>query len=169
MVRHVEQARAALLTYLDPMDWEEAHAPIGEGRWSPTQYLEHLVHAEEATVWRMFKAVEDERRGVVGPRSDTPRDTIEEVVARTWGERVEAPPLAVPRWGGPKSYWLERMKRNARLLALFAETVREGELDTFAYEHPISGPFTLRQGVEFVRFHIERHLGHLEEALGPKR
>ena len=72
LVRAAEEARAALIAYLRPMEWGEAHKAIGDGRWSPVEYLEHLVRAEEATVWRMFKAVEDERRGEVGPRSDTP-------------------------------------------------------------------------------------------------
>ena len=164
IVQQVEVARAALVAHLEPMDWDDAHTPIAEGRWSPVQYLEHLVRAEEATVWRMFKAVEDERRGDTGPRSTTPTETIEQVVERTWREPVEAPPLAVPRWGGALSYWLERMKRNAGVLSRFAELVREEELDVLAYEHPISGPFTMRQGMNFVRFHIERHHAHLLEA-----
>ncbi|NNF27716.1 MAG: DinB family protein [Gemmatimonadetes bacterium] len=169
LLQEVEAARSALVAYLEPMEPEDAHTPIGEGRWSPIEYLEHLVRAEEATVWRMFKAVEEERRGLLGPRSSTPGDTIEQVVERTWEEREEAPPLAVPRLGGAMSYWLERMKRNTDLLSRFASMVREEELDVFAYEHPISGPFTLRQGIDFVRFHIDRHHAHLREALGTKK
>ena len=79
---------------------------------------------------------------------------------------MESPPLAIPKWGGAMSYWLERMERNGGPLVAFAELVREEELDTVAYEHPISGPFTMRQGMEFVRFHIERHYAHMREALG---
>lgn len=165
LVSDVEEARAALVELLEPISWDVAHAPIGQGRWSPIQYLEHLVLAEEATVWRMFTAVEDGRRGESGPTSSTPEDSIEQVVERTWAPRVEAPPLAVPRLGGAMSYWLERMRRNASLLALFARMVGEEELDAIAYDHPISGPFTMRQGVEFVRFHIERHHAHLRAGL----
>lgn len=162
----VEKARAELVARLEPMDWDTAHSPIGPGRWSPVQYLEHLVRAEEATVWRMFQAVEDHRRGAPGPTSATPHESIEQVVDRTWEERVDAPPLAVPRLGGAMSYWIERMKRNAGLLAVFADRVEEDELDAVAYDHPISGPFTMRQGLQFVRFHIQRHHAHIRDALG---
>jgi len=165
LVHDVEHSRARLMGFLEPLDRERAHRPIGAGRWSPVQYLEHLVRAEEATVWRMFKAVEDERWGERGPRSDTPHETIDEVVERTWAGPVESPPLAVPEWGGAMLYWLERMQRNADILKRFAEFVAVDELDVVAYNHPISGPFTLRQGVAFVGFHIDRHHAHLREAL----
>ena len=55
------------------------------------------------------------------------------------------------------------MAANEALVLAFAALVRESELDSVAYLHPISGPFTMRQGLEFIRFHIERHLAHLNE------
>ena len=142
--------------------------PIGEGRWSPTQYLEHLVRAEEATFWRMYKAVDDSRRSGEVLSSPTPTLTIEEVVDRTWGEQVDAPPLAVPQLGEPGGYWLVRFRNNATLAKDFVDLVREEELDALSYAHPISGPFTLRQAFQFVRFHIDRHRGQLEEAGLPR-
>lgn len=164
LVADIERARSALLVLLKSIDPDQMAVAIGEGRWSPTQYLEHLVRAEEATVWRMFKAVDDSRRRNDVLPSPTPHATIEEVVDRTWGERVDAPPLAVPQLGEPACYWLVRMERNASLVQEFAELVREDELDGLSYPHPISGPFTVRQGFQFVRFHIDRHRGQLEAA-----
>lgn len=164
MVADIERARTALLELLESIGPERMAVPIGENRWSPTQYLEHLVLAEEATLWRMFKAVDDWRRRREVLRSPTPEDAIEEIVARTWREREHAPPLAVPRLGEPGSYWIERMKRNAAIVRELAARVRQDELDALSYPHPISGPFTLRQGFEFVRFHIDRHRGQIEEA-----
>ncbi len=165
MVADIERARTALLALLKSIGPDRMAVPIGEGRWSPTQYLEHLVRAEEATLWRMFKAVDDWRRREEVLSSPSPDATIEEVVDRTWGERVDAPPLAMPQFGEPGSYWLERMRRNASIVSAFAELVREDELKKLSYPHPISGPFTLRQGFEFVRFHIDRHLGQVESAV----
>lgn len=164
LVEDVERARSVLLALLKSIGPDKMAVPIGEGRWSPTQYLEHLVRAEEATLWRMFKAVDDSRRLSEVLASPTPDDTIEQIVERTWGERVEAPPLAVPQLGEPGSYWMVRMERNASLVSEFADLVREDELDALSYPHPISGPFTLRQGFQFVRFHMDRHRGQLEEA-----
>lgn len=164
LVAEIERARSAFLTLLRSLDADERVTPIGEGRWSPLHYLEHLVRAEEATLWRMFTAVDDHRlRGDV-LTSPTPEASIEDIVDRTWGEQVDAPPLAVPQLGGSARYWLERMVGNAALVRAFVEHVRDHELDHLAYLHPISGPFTMRQGLQFVRFHIDRHRGHLEAA-----
>lgn len=164
-VQEIEEARSRLLEVVESLSAELVKAPVGDGRWSPVQYLEHLVRAEEATLWRMFGAVEGARQGRPGPRSTTPELTIEEVIERTWPERVEAPPLAVPDWAGSVAYWTVRMRRNAELVREFAEFVSESELETVAYDHPISGPFTMRQGMEFIRFHIDRHLRHVLEAV----
>lgn len=165
LVADIERARAALLSLFEQITPEDRAEPIGEGRWSPTQYLEHLVRAEEATWWRMFKAVDDSRRSGEVLVSPTPDETIEEIAERTWGEKVDAPPLAVPQLGEPGSYWVVRMKRNASLAEDFADLVRDDELDALSYPHPISGPFTLRQGFAFVRFHMDRHRGHLAEVV----
>ncbi len=164
MVADIERARSAFLNLLQSIDPESMEALIAKDRWSPVQYLEHLVRAEEATLWRMFKAVDDWRREKKAQPSPTPEATIEEIVDRTWGERIEAPPLAVPQLGAPAAYWMVRMKRNAEIVKAFAALIREEELDTLSYPHPISGPFTMRQGFQFVRFHIDRHRGQLEEA-----
>lgn len=162
LVADIERARSALLVLLQSIGPERMAVPIGQGRWSPTQYLEHLVRAEEATLWRMFKAVDDSRRRNEILPSPTPDATVEEIVDQTWSERVDAPTLAVPQLGEPGSYWLVRMKRNASMVREFAELIREDELDGLSYSHPISGPFTMRQGLQFVRFHIDRHRGQLE-------
>ena len=160
----IEDARRGFLDLLERLSPFEATSPIGEGRWAPLQYLEHLVRAEEATLWRMFTVLDDACKGREGVRSTTPDESIEQVTDRTWGEEVEAPPLAVPRWGGAFGYWMARMRRNRDLVRAFTSIVEESELDVVAYEHPISGPFTLRQGLEFIRFHIERHHRQLVES-----
>ncbi|MGI9626796.1 MAG: DinB family protein, partial [Longimicrobiales bacterium] len=161
LVEDIEEARIRLLDLVEGLSSSAVEAPVEPDRWSPLQYVEHLVRAEEATLWRMFTAVEDGRRGRPGPESSTPDESIEQVTDRTWGEPVEAPPLAVPAWTGSGSYWLERLRRSSALVARFADLVDDAELDSIAYNHPISGPFTMRQGLEFIRFHIDRHHNHI--------
>ena len=164
LLKDIEASRRRLLETILALDPETAAAPVAEGRWSPIEYLEHLVRAEETTLWRMFKAVEDWRTSGEALRSPTPDSRIEDIVDRTWNVREKAPPLAVPSLGASRSYWSERMRRNEALVSAFAELVEEAELDDLAYPHPISGPFTLRQGLEFIRFHLDRHHGHVLEA-----
>lgn len=164
LVIAIEHSRRQLLELLASLEQDSVRQPIAEGRWSPLQYLEHLVRAEEATLWRMFKAVEDARSEGWRLESPTPEASIEEIVAATWKEQEEAPPLAVPQLGGSPAYWAERMRRNEALVRAFAEFVDDAELDSLAYPHPISGLFTMRQGLEFVRFHLDRHRFHVAEA-----
>jgi len=163
----IEDIETARRRFLDAMETREPRArgePVGEGRWTPIQYLEHLVRAEEVTVWRMFGAVEEARATPGPPQSPTPDSTIEDIVDRTWAVREVAPPLAVPSLGGSFAYWSVRLLRNRALVAAFAELVDESELDDVAYPHPISGPFTMRQGLQFIRFHLDRHRAHVLEA-----
>lgn len=160
----IESARRQLLAAVDVLDRETVVAPLGDGRWSPLGYLEHLVRAEEATLWRMFKAVDDARVGGEVLRSPTPEAQIEEIVDRTWRTREEAPPMAIPALGGSPAYWMERMRRAHGIVSAFVNFVEEPELDVISYSHPISGPFTMRQGLQFIRFHMDRHRNHIEEA-----
>ncbi len=164
LVAEIESSRDEFLDLVGGLTPQEAAAPIGEGRWSPLEYLEHLVRAEEATIWRMFKAVEDARASREILKSSSPEASIEEIVGRTWKVREEAPPLAIPKLGGSEAYWSVRMRRNAALVSAFADLVDESELDMIAYPHPISGAFTMRQGFEFIRFHLDRHRDHILEA-----
>ena len=160
----IEAARERFLAAADRFAPDAAARPIGPERWSPVEYVEHLVRAEEVTIWRIFLSVENERSGVDELRSPTPNVPIEDVIDRTWKPREEAPPLAVPELGGSLAYWCARLRRNAALVEALADLVEESDLDTMAYPHPISGLFTLRQGFQFIRFHLDRHREHLEEA-----
>ncbi len=164
LIEDMESSRRRFLDAMDGLHSTALATPVAEGRWSPLQYLEHLVRAEETTVWRMFKAVEDARDLGEVLRSPTPEARIEDIVERTWTLREVAPPLAIPSLGGSPTYWTVRLRRNGVLVAAFADLVDETELDMIAYPHPISGPFTMRQGLEFIRFHLDRHRAHIHEA-----
>jgi hypothetical protein len=74
------------------------------------------------------------------------------------GGDVDAPSLGIPSLGASARYGSTRLRRNADLVAMFAEVVTEDEFDGAAYPHPISGPFTMRQGLRFIRFHLRLRL-----------
>ena len=119
LVGEIESSREEFLELVGGLDPLEVVAPIGEGRWSPLEYLEHLVRAEEVTIWRMFKAVEDARASREIMKSPTPEASIEEIVDRTWRVREDVPPLAAPKLGASRAYWSVRMRRNAALVSAF--------------------------------------------------
>lgn len=163
LVAAVEKARERFIKSVESLGAAAATSSVDAERWTAGQYTEHLVRAEEVTIWRMWSELDQARSGGETATSETPDLSIEEIVERTWQPREQAPPLAVPSLGGAVSYWLERLRGHRQLLAAFADALDDRELDAIAYLHPISGPFTLRQGLQFIRFHLERHLVHVEE------
>ena len=164
LLQEIAHARRAFIGTIARLDPAAVRRPLGLGRWSPLEYLEHLVRAEEATVWRMFGAVEEARAGGPAPEGMRPDASIERIVDETWKEAEEAPPLAVPSLGGSAAYWTARLEAQQPIVSGLVDRLAEGELDGVAYLHPISGPFTLRQALQFIRFHLDRHREHIEEA-----
>ena len=161
----VERARGAFMQTLAKLDPGAIDRPIEPGRWSPLEYLEHLVRAEDATVWRMYGAVGEARAGAAPPTDMRPEAAIERIVEETWQEAEEAPPLAVPSLRGSPAYWTARLEAQQPIVSRLVDCLDDGELDGVAYLHPISGPFTMRQGLQFIRFHLDRHRCQIEEAL----
>ena len=91
--------------------------------------------------------------------------SIEEVVARTWKSKEVAPPLVAPRFGGPASYWVENLRLSQHLLERL-EPVLEGlPIESVIFPHFLSGPLDAGQRIDFLRFHMVRHRGQIENIL----
>lgn len=74
----------------------------------------------------MFEAVEDARASRESLTSETPSQTIENIVDRTWGGDVDAPPLAIPRLGGSVAYWSIRIPPDPGLGSMAHRTEIDG-------------------------------------------
>jgi hypothetical protein len=63
---------------------------------------------------------------------------------------------------GPLAFWIMMLRANQGLLRALGQA-REGHaLDAIHYPHPISGPLDMRQRLEFLRFHLDRHRKQIE-------
>jgi hypothetical protein len=132
--------------------------------WSIVDNVEHMTLAERSGTNGMWKALDGVRRGAPVWEGE-PRHsgrTIESVVEATWKPREIVPPIAAPSWGGPLTYWITALRAgHAVLEALGHELeIMEGQgvhLEQIIYPHPISGPLDMRQRLEFLRFHLDRH------------
>jgi len=162
LVSDIERSRKRLVDRVECLGSRAVLPAVGGGRWSAGQYVEHLALAEEVTLWRMWTAVKDSRCGHDPIVCETPDLSIEEVVDRTWRPKEKAPPLARPRLEGSIEYWLSRLRRNRQILFAFCAELSAEDLDRVAYPHPISGPLTVRQGLQFIRFHLDRHAEHIQ-------
>lgn len=159
LVDEIEATRAVMLRRVEGLTPEQARWRAAPESWSVTEVLEHLVWAEHSGLNKMAVALEEWRRGspVWVGTNDQRGESIDDIVRRTWRPKEKAPPIAEPKWGGPLPYWLAFFRSCRPALEEVAERVREDELDEVVFPHFLSGPLTLRQRLEFIRFHIQHH------------
>ena len=163
LVEMVEHARAELLRAVsDLTDAQGAFTP-GDDVWSVAQNLEHLYLAELSGVTKIWMAADSARAGNIWTEPHPNRGkSIEAVIAATWKEKEDAPPIATPHIGGPLSFWMEGTRSLSPVLASVGHRLEGLLLDDVVFPHFLSGPMDARLRLEFLRFHIERHHAQIE-------
>ena len=164
LIDAVERARVQYLEAVAGLNHHQSVFKKELAQWSILQVTEHLVHAEDAGVNGIWRALDGYRRGepiwqgelVHGGKS------IEEVVEQTWQTKEKAPEVAEPRWGGVIGYWAASLKSRRVVLEDLSAALDGVSLEAVVYPHPISGPLDARQRLEFLRFHLDRHRGQVE-------
>lgn len=134
------------------------------GAWNAVELTEHLYWAEQADLWGMWQAWQTHGDGTSGWTGERVNQdlSIEEVIERTWQPSEQAPANALPRMGGSLAYWCAMLWSLHSALIAFARTVQRTDLEAIIYPHPVSGPLDVRQQLEFIRFHIDRHRRQVE-------
>lgn len=169
LVSDVAGARRRFLDELAGASPVQAAFRPGPSSWSMVDITEHMVRAEDAGVHGIWRALESHRRGETlwSGEAEHRGLTIEEVTARTWREKEEVPDVAAPRDGGSLSFWAATLRSRHGVLEALAEQLAEdlgdGRLEELIYPHPISGPLDVRQRLEFLRFHLDRHRRQVAE------
>lgn len=159
LVESVEVARRALLDVLAGLSEPQAAFRPGEDQWSILEVVEHLYLAELSGVSKIWAALDGVRanRFWSGARPNAGQP-IEAVVAATWKPKEQAPPIATPHIGGPTSFWVSGTRSLTGVLADLGRHLEGVPLEQVVFPHYLSGPLDGRQRLEFLRFHIERHL-----------
>ncbi len=133
-------------------------------QWSLQEQVEHLVLAELSGLDFMWRAAEGLRSGTPVWSGEAVHEglPVAEVVAKTWKPREKAPPGATPSGAGTLAYWIARLEAGQSLLETL-QTVLEGlDLSRIVYPHYLSGPLDARQRLEFLSFHMDRHLAQIQ-------
>jgi DinB superfamily len=167
IIRQAAEERTRLIQLVAGLSDAQSNYKPTPQTWSANENLEHLVLAEMSGVSKIWSAAEGVRRGKpVWQGEHTNRGLpIEEVVARTWRPKEVAPPLVAPRFGGPPSYWLENLRSSQQLLERL-EPVLEGlDIQCVIFPHFLSGPLDAGQRIHFLRFHMKRHRGQIEDII----
>lgn len=171
LVNEIAVARQELLRAVE-------HVPAAQGAfqpapdaWSIAQVLEHLVWAELGGLNSMMSAIEAWRRGQPVWTDANPNrgKTIEEIIRATWRKKETAPESAGPTMGGPLPYWTALFQASHHVVERVAEEIQADELDDVIYPHFLSGPLTMRQRLEFLRYHMQHHMPQVEALRGAVR
>ncbi len=164
LLEEVSIARQRYMGAVMGLDEPQAQWKPAADRWNAVEITEHLFWAEQGGILGMWKTLLGIRAGTVTTEMTSPNDglRIDEIIERTWQEKEMVPAVAAPRLGGPLGFWIAALAGLHPILAAFGETLSDDELRIKAHPHPISGPMTFGQRLEFLRFHIDRHRVQIE-------
>lgn len=148
LVRAVESFVAELVT----IEEERLHAPIGEGRWSPAEYADHLYRVTLLYV----EGVESAARGEAAVEYQKGWVTDSGgLVSLPQGEPVAGRSL-------PE---LERDLRSSTttLIAAVRQALADGATDRVSHVNPYFGPLTPLGCMQIATVHARHHSKHLAE------
>ena len=163
LVASVEKARSAVLESVGDLTEAQGAFKPSENEWSITEAMEHLYLAELAGITKVWSALEEVRAGK--PWTDelpNSGKTIDQVVAETWKPKEVAPQIATPFMGGPLRSWCSAFRSLKQVLADLVAELDGESLNEIVFSHVLSGPLDARQRLDFLRFHMERHLSQIE-------
>jgi hypothetical protein len=159
LVNSVERARDALVDAVRTLRPDQAAFKPSPDEWSVIENIEHLYLAELSGLTKIWAAARQVRAGTewTEPRPNHGK-SIEDVVAATWKPKETAPGIATPHIGGPLEAWVSSLLSLRYVLADLAKELDGLDLERIVFPHFLSGPLDGRQRLEFLRFHLERHL-----------
>ncbi|MGK2863735.1 MAG: hypothetical protein ACSLE0_17515, partial [Chitinophagaceae bacterium] len=131
---------------------------------SVSEITEHMVWAETGGINGMWKAMEGIRNNqpIWSGEAIHKGLSIEQIIEKTWQPKEKVPEVAKPRWGGSVGFWIPALKNCHILLEAFSVSIKGMDTEEIIYPHIMSGPLNVNQRMEFLRFHLERHQGQIE-------
>lgn len=159
LVGAVERARGAVIAAVRDLRPDQATFKPSPDEWSIVENVEHLYLAEMSGLTKIWAAARQVRAGGawVDARPNHGR-SIEDVVATSWKPKEVAPGIATPHIGGPLEAWISSLGSLRLVLADLAKELEGLDLEAIVFPHYLSGPLDGRQRLEFLRFHMERHI-----------
>ena len=159
LIDSVERSRASVVSAVENLRPDQATFKPSPNEWSIVENVEHLYLAEISGLTKIWAAASQLRGGQpwtdARPHHGKP---IETVVAETWKPREVAPGLATPHIGGPLEAWISSLRSLKSVLADLGRELEGVDVEAIVYPHYISGTLDGRQRLEFLRFHMDRHL-----------
>lgn len=159
LIDSISKARAEYISEVNGLSPHQIIYKASDDAWNAIEITEHLYWAEQNGLVAIYKTIQANEEGKSVWEGDPVNKglPIEVIIERTWKTKEAVPASAAPRVGGPIDLWTSYLKSlDVPLRGLTNKLTDEG-LDIMTFPHPISGPFDIRQRLEFLRFHIDRH------------
>ncbi|HEX5506797.1 MAG TPA: DinB family protein [Thermomicrobiales bacterium] len=165
LIADVVAARERVTAAVEGMTPAQAAFRPGPGEWSATEVIEHLVLAEQSGINRIWQAAEGQRLGrPVWSGEPVHRGLpIEEIIAKTWRDKEQAPTNATPQAGGPLAYWVACLRACQPVLETLGAALAGLDLSEVIFPHFLSGPLDAYQRLEFLRWHLDHHRRQLDD------
>lgn len=164
-LKFLTQEREKFLEVLESAPVDTLHANPSEGAWSPHQVAEHVYRAERATLRGLEHQLDpkNERRDV----GKTSRLRVAAVMTTLKAPKKYRVPEKANVWPSGmdheemKSNWAGFNERWKKLTNDFPDQLEAVAL----IKHPLAGPLTLNQCLQFLTLHSARHLKQLKRTI----
>ncbi|MBS2970204.1 DinB family protein [Metabacillus sp. KIGAM252] len=158
MYEHMKKVREELLNTLNEVSNEEFNKKPSSDGWSVGQVVDHLQKMEKIVLESLKKSIHHAEDKTVEEKQ------LEIVTDRS--RKVPAPDYVVP---SPvpidRVEVITALEEARRDLINFTELLaKDFDLTSRALKHPVLGELSIKQWVEFVGYHEERHLLQIKEA-----
>lgn len=167
LIEKIREVRNNYLSTISSVSEVQSKWKPDEQCWNITDITEHLFWAELYGTNGMWSALHATRNNLANWEGEEIHKglPIETIIEKTWKDKENVPAGAGPQLGGPIIYWRTAFQNLQDQLDLFGKDLQDDELEMRAQPHPISGPLNMRQRLEFLRFHINRHQQQAEKLI----
>jgi len=170
LVARLDNERAAFVETLDALPPTVLAGKPSPETWSPVEIAEHVYRSERAVLRGLERQLERQLDSE-GERRDLGKPSRAKffalIVALRSPKKFKVPESASAATPAGMAYdairegWLSFSARWEAILG----SIPEDLLDVGLIRHPISGPMTLSQCLQFLAVHTERHFKQLERTL----
>ncbi len=160
LIKDIEISRNRYLAEVNILTQKQSQWKPSPEVWNVIEITEHLFWAEQGGLFGMWKIIEAHKEDKIGWTGEAIHAglSVEEIIAKTWKEKEIVPAVAAPRLGGTIAFWSVSLQSLQGILVKLGEEMNDDSLEIMTHPHPISGAMNIRQRLEFLRFHIDRHL-----------
>jgi uncharacterized damage-inducible protein DinB len=156
--KQLEQETLTLLKDVSTLSSASYHYSPGEGKWSISQILTHIITAEGLSLKYL-------RKKSLGIKEVHNTGFIEDVkfwvlrISQRIPLRYKAPGIVIQNTPAALSYGelIRQWEVLREEMQVFLSTISEDDIQKKIYKHPVVGMLNVMHGVQFLREHIIHH------------